>query len=103
MNVLGNRLVYITSTSSTRNKTILGKFCINYLVYYGERELNLLLLTTLVSSTIYTNVPAIFINYNHLNIHTSYHLLHKISITQSFVLIKNSNMNKLILPTLSKK
>ena len=93
MNVSDNRLVYITLASSTRNKTILRKFC--NLVYYRERELKLLLLTTLVSSTIYTNISEIFIHHNHLNMHRLYHLLYEISILQSFVLFQNNNINKL--------
>ena len=71
------------------------KYYINYLVYYGERKLNLLLRITLVSSTIYTNTSETFIHHNHLNIYGLYNLLHKIFILQSFVLFKNNNINKL--------
>ena len=71
------------------------KFCNNHLVYYEERELNLLLLTTLVSSIIYTNISEIFVHHNHLNIHRSYHPLYEISILQSFALFQNNNINKL--------
>ena len=95
LNVSDNRLVYYTSSLSIRNKAILRRYYINSLVYYGEREINLLIIITSVSITIHTNTSETFIHYNHFIIHGSYHLLHEISILQSFASFENNNINKL--------
>ena len=102
LNISDNRLVYNTLSLSIRNQAMIEKLYINSLVYYRERELNLLIFTTLVSNTICANISETFIHHNHFIIYRSYHLLCKISISESFASIKNGNIDKLKLSTIIK-